>query len=505
MTLSGSRVLIFQQRGWGHSIGHHIAKSLQADGAVLAALTLKPSTDQFIRSQTEVKYELIESHDMVMGDPAGALGDTRYSLQHVCDELGVSSLWQFAQSLRNHVRSYGDSYYYGYRQNVSDEDISLYFQAAYHMCRRLLDEFKPDVVVVPNFVALPHIFMRLLTKQRNIPMFGITDTKVSGVLVFTHSFLDDEGPFIDRLDQLDAGLASPNLDRARSYVEQNRQSLMSTSSMDLHVASRSLYRDMRSTAARIRHTRKGSNAVPVFGRTLDAPGMRIAIRDFFRNRQYASHAEKRRYSDFEKVGRFALFPLQVQPEESLDVIAPHFNNQIETARRVAMSLPGDMTLVVKDHPVMAGLRKPSYLEKLERTPNVKLIHHRVRTDTLLRATELVIASTGTVFAEAAILGVPAVQLGNLGTIKRLPNVVHHSDISTLGEAIERALSIDSNSDDYSSALQRFVAAAYDTGFEHDYFGVWEQRNQDVRDAVVGCFTDEVKRCLEMSASAVEPA
>jgi tRNA A-37 threonylcarbamoyl transferase component Bud32 len=76
----------------------------------LTALTLKRSTDEFTRTQTDVKYELIENHDEVMNDPARALGGNRPSLEMICEELGVSSIWPFAQSLRNHVRSYGESY-----------------------------------------------------------------------------------------------------------------------------------------------------------------------------------------------------------------------------------------------------------------------------------------------------------------------------------------------------------------------------------------------------------
>ena len=58
-------------------------------------------------------------------------------------------------------------------------------------------------------------------------------------------------------------------------------------------------------------------------------------------------------------------PLQFQPEESIDVQAPRFNNMIELARQVAMSLPGDMTLIVKDHPGMFGFRNPKYLNKIK--------------------------------------------------------------------------------------------------------------------------------------------
>jgi len=54
--------------------------------------------------------------------------------------------------------------------------------------------------------------------------------------------------------------------------------------------------------------------------------------------------------------------LQFQPEASIDVMAPFFSNQIETARQIAMSMPDDYVLVTKEHPAMVELRPPSYLE-----------------------------------------------------------------------------------------------------------------------------------------------
>ena len=49
-------------------------------------------------------------------------------------------------------------------------------------------------------------------------------------------------------------------------------------------------------------------------------------------------------------------PLLLQPEENIDLVSTRFNNQIETARLVAMSLPANMCLVIKDHPHMIEKR-----------------------------------------------------------------------------------------------------------------------------------------------------
>src|SRR3989344_375218 len=64
--LKGKRVLIFQQRRWGLSIGHFLAKKLQSEGCTLAALTLKRTTHEFTATQKEVNYALIINNDEIM-------------------------------------------------------------------------------------------------------------------------------------------------------------------------------------------------------------------------------------------------------------------------------------------------------------------------------------------------------------------------------------------------------------------------------------------------------
>jgi hypothetical protein len=493
--INGKRILIFQQRGWGLRIGHYVAKSLQNNGAILSALTFKPSTDEFTRCQSDVNYEIIENHDVVMNDPGKSVGDSGSSLSDICDDLGINSLWPLAQSLRNHVRSYEEAFYYSYRQNVSDESITQYFQAAYKLCNSLLDRVQPDLIIAPNFVALPHIFMRYLARRRGIPMFAVTDTKVTGVLTFTHSHFDDEGPFIDQIDLLASGVSSGSLGKAREYLAANRKIMSRPTQMVAHAAQTSTYREIRTLISHVRHSMKNPDFMPLFGHTVDAPSIRMIFRDFVKKRLNMRAINRRKYVPLDDVKRFAFFPLQTQPEESIDVISPLFNNQIETLRQIAMNLPGDMTLVVKEHPAMAELRTPTYADKIARTPNVKLIDYRTATEKILGSAELIITSAGTIIFEAAISGIPVVQLGDQGTTRRLPNVVRHTDMSTIGDAIERALGINVDEAEYTAHLENYVAAAYDVGFELDYFGLWDGYNKQVRDHVVDHFVLEAAQCL----------
>lgn len=212
--------------------------------------------------------------------------------------------------------------------------------------------------------------------------------------------------------------------------------------------------------------------MPSLGATIDYKPPRIILRDFFANRRYKKFAQNFPYHPLEKLGKFIYFPLQFQPEATIDVQAPYFSNQLETARLVAMSLPGDYTLAVKEHPAMVGHRSPSYLDKFARTANVTLIDHRISSGEVFKQADLIVSPSSTSIAEAAFYNKPAIQLGDLGTTLKLPNVFKHSDMPTLPQKIKEVLKIDLQTPDYERRLENYVAAAYDTGFDFDYFGVW---------------------------------
>ena len=143
---------------------------------------------------------------------------------------------------------------------------------------------------------------------------------------------------------------------------------------------------------------------------------------------------------------------------------------------------------------MVGKRPPSYTEKLARTVNVKLIDYRIPSEEVLRKADLVISPGSTTLAEAALLKKPAIQLGDLGTTLLLPNVEKHTDISTLSRKITEVLNANADPD-YEKKLQNYVASAYDTGFDVDYLGAWEQGKSELVGSLWQTYKKEIERVL----------
>ena len=479
------RVLILQQRGWGLKFGHFIARRLQAQGCKLAAMTFKRSTHEFMTRQDEVDYEMIIGHDEIMDDPHHHLAGETFSLENIAEDLGLESVWPLIAALRNHVRSYGDKFFYSFRQNVSDEDIIAYVMAIHKCARRFLSEFQPDLIITSTFVSYAHAALGLYGERKGIPSIGTTDTKVRGISCFTNRYDETTGSFIERIDELNEGPdESPSLGRAREYIREARASLQRPAgdyaSFGKPPAAASIA-DLIKNEIRPYYyilkwltsaQRRSTNRHRALGITQDFRPPLCQLRDHYCFKKHKRFSDTYDYYPLDRISKAVYFPLQYQPESTIDMLAPFFTNQIEVARLAAMALPGDYTLMVKEHPSMVGLRPPSYLEKIARSPNVKIVDYRLSSETLLKKADAVITPCGTITAEAAFLHIPTIQLGRCGKTLRLPNVFPHTDMTTLTGKLSELLSMDLHTDNYERKLENYVAAAYDTGFDLDYFGFW---------------------------------
>lgn len=500
--LKNKRILIFQQRMWGINIGHFLAKKLQEEGCKLAALTLKKTTHNFFINQKEVKYEYIISNDEVMAKPKEYLKGDIFSLQEICETLGIDTIWPIISTLRNHVRSYKDKYYYGFKQNIPDEEIIDYVMAVFKYIKNLFNDFGPDIIIAYNFGTLPHIMFNLYAKKRGVKMFGVTDSKIRGYHIFSYHYHNNEGDFWSRVDELNTGKAdSKNHSKANNYIKEFRENFKKPKNFDLFEKES----DKKiSLLKKIKHELfpykqillwylrgPSKNYLKNLGISIDYKPPRIILRDHYCHKKYKRFMEKFIYYPLDKVGKYIYFPLQIQPEATMDVMAPYFNNQIETARQVAMSLPDDYTLVVKEHPAMVGLRPPSYIDKVARTPNVKFIDYRISSEEVLKKCALVISPNSTTIAEAAFLNKPAIQLGDLGTTLKLPNVFKHTDMTTLTAKIKEVLKADLNNDNYEKRLENYVTAAFDTGFDINYSDIWSKGRTDYLKALWDVYRKEV--------------
>ena len=502
------RVLIFQQRGWATHVGHFLAKRLQAEGCVLGALTIKRQTHEFVVTQNEVRYAYVVDADSIKENPRQFLGDDQFELEEICRALGVDSIWPFVQAARNHVKSYRDKYYYGFKQNLPDDEIVGYVKAIYKNILQVFNDFGPELIVTPNFAGLQHVMFSLYAARAGVATMGMTDTKITGVMRFSLSHVADRGAFFDRLDELENVATSSNREKAMDYIQSARSRLLERAEKPPRPGpgAQSFFRMIRDELtpylrclSYLRHS--SQNKLRHLSVSIDDIPPRFILRDYYAAKINRKTADSFAYDAVPASGTYVYFPLQVQPEANIDVHSPRFNNQIETARQVAMSLPDAYTLVVKNHPTMTSWTPPSYLRKVARTPNVKLVDYRVQSARLLKGARVVVSPSGTTLAEAAFLRVPSIQLGDLGTTRRLPNVIWHGDLSTLSSALRRAIKLDLDTPSYDERLARYFSAAYDTGVPFDRKWISRPGIEREGEQFWCAFKSEAERLLTMRTMA----
>ena len=147
----------------------------------------------------------------------------------------------------------------------------------------------------------------------------------------------------------------------------------------------------------------------------------------FRVRAWRRHREWERLSVQASAAlqgaRYVLYLLQQEPESSLMVRAPEFNNQAAIIDLLARSLPADVRLVVKEHETTGiAARPPGYYRWLSRIPNVQLVSMHLNSIPLIEGSVAVAVITGTAGMEAASLGVPVLSFGRRNAFHLIPHV-----------------------------------------------------------------------------------
>ncbi len=152
---------------------------------------------------------------------------------------------------------------------------------------------------------------------------------------------------------------------------------------------------------------------------------------------------------------FACYFLHVQPEYTVEGLAPEYRDQAALVRTLAASLPADMLLLVKEHRPMIGRRAWNFHRQIAGCPNVRLLSDTVSPHEVLRHARPVATLTGTVALEALCFGKPAVVFGKIfysqrtgdgfdgiytvHSLQRLPAVLARALAPGAGASTEAAL------------------------------------------------------------------
>jgi hypothetical protein len=108
---------------------------------------------------------------------------------------------------------------------------------------------------------------------------------------------------------------------------------------------------------------------------------------------------------------FVYFPLQVADDYKILRLRPHCADQQGIVERLAESLPPDVDLVVKEHPMSIGRNPLGMLRRIAAPANVHLVDPHTSTLELIERAVGVVTISSTVGLEALMYGKPVLTVG----------------------------------------------------------------------------------------------
>jgi capsular polysaccharide biosynthesis protein len=412
------------------------------------------------------------------------------------------------------------SYTQDYRRRFTDDELLCILQEGLIATERLFDTVEPDVVIGFICVTFLEYLAYLFARARGVQVLNLRPTRIGNHVTFG-SVLNDPAPEFVRAYRRALRDGSPKAAAASAYIHRVREQhglyegVVSPSAKPALAVNPD--RDKPWTAARrvVRNYRRyrSSNA-PTDNHVPDP--LRSLMFAAVINPARAAMTEQRlrkRYVSAKRISqmRYVFYPLHTEPEVSLLVYGRPFLNQIEVIRQIAISLPIDVHLVVKEHPWMVGKRTYSSYAKLLNIPRVHLARPETAARVLISGSALVTVITGSAGLEAAILRKPVITFGDCA-FNALPSTIVRrcSDLRELPSLVRTML--DHHEHD-ESALESYVAAALELSESVNLYSVLLDKKGVYREQT-SSFTAEVEKladyamsCMQQgrSDSAIEPA
>ena len=348
----------------------------------------------------------------------------------------------------------------------SPDEILLILEQECKLFEKILDEVKPDFLIIPlTSLHNNHLFYEIC-KARKIRILMIRSS-----FLISRYIISEEFHLIGELNNSKYNFKS--FEDAQTFLKDYDSTVklemelnsLSTSSKIIYFKAILKFLFSKNTNPKTHFTYYGRTKFTVLVNTV-YDKLKTKYRKFFINKNLI------RTIDNEKP--IIYFPLQIEPERSLLITAPKYTNQIQVIRDIANVLPKGYELFVKEHPngVVRSWHSVSFYKEIMSLSNTKLIHPSVESKDLIKKSSLIITISSTTGIEATFYKKPSIIFSDLD-FSIISSVHKIKSINELSSAIETYLKKDVKLSDLNNYVNLIDANSFvlnwdrmDAEFDH---------------------------------------
>lgn len=367
--------------------------------------------------------------------------------------LGINpGLFGGIVSDRRLFMGYKNTFSQDYRRRFSDQNLLKIMQKFLIEIDDLFNKFKPDLVVSFQCVTLIDYLLAIFAKEKKIRYLNLRPTKINNRVMFASTVNDPPPEICKFYEELIASDGSEyDFEIIDSFVSNYRKelkfyegvvlpSLNPTNKINFNISILGKIKNFISNIFsfyRYKYFRDNQISSPVLRSIyigLINPLRAKKINYFLKNK----YIKQEQLSEL----KYIFFPMHTEPEVSLLVHGKPFINQIELIRMIAISMPIDTVLVIKEHPWMIGKRSLNYYKKILNIPRVKIARPDIVSRDLITNAKLITVITSSISLEGVILKKPCITFGDCMT-NLLPSFMCRrcKDIKSLPVILDEMMSI----------------------------------------------------------------
>lgn len=166
------------------------------------------------------------------------------------------------------------------------------------------------------------------------------------------------------------------------------------------------------------------------------------------------------YSDIKTNERYLYFPMHAWSDSQITLRAPQFYRQVSLVELIARSLPQGYVLYVKEHPGEPLNIAASHMWSLKRIKNVRLLHPKINSHSIIQNSCAVIVINSTVGFEALHYFKPVISLGN-NYLRGHGITIDVDNLYDLRLAIKKALNTTVDGERVKAFIFSLMKATYD--------------------------------------------